>query len=199
MCMTIYLLDLSVQKLLIMIEKNPLDSFRFCPQCGTEGFANYDGRAKRCTSCGLTYYHNTASAVACLVRNTHGQYLFVRRAHEPAKGTLDLPGGFADPLETVEQTVVREIAEETGLSARQIRYLTSRPNVYPYSGIDVYTSDLFFVVEVDSFDGATAQDDAAEIVIARLDEIRAEDFGLSSIRGFIEEVLARPNAFAELW
>lgn len=171
--------------------QNPLHSFRFCPQCGAEGFSDYAGRAKRCENCRLTYFHNVASAVACLVRNPEGEYLFVRRAKDPAKGTLDLPGGFVDPLETVEEAVCREIKEETGLSVSRLSYLLSRPNVYPFSGIDVYTSDLFFVVEVDSFEGAVAADDAAELVISRLEERSADEFGLISIKGFMQDFLSQ--------
>lgn len=182
-----------------MLTSNPLNTFRYCPRCGREGFADHGERAKQCTGCGFTYYHNVASAVACLVRDPQGRYLFVRRAHEPARGTLDLPGGFVDPLETVEMAVVRELAEETGLVPTSMRYIASRPNVYPYSGIDVYTSDLFFLVEVESLDEAVAQDDAAALVVARLEEVCPSDFGLVSIRQFVGEVLEAPLSYAYLY
>ena len=54
----------------------------------------------------------------------------MRRAKEPAKGTLDLPGGFVDMYETVEDGMRREIKEETGLDVTEIQYLFSSPNVY---------------------------------------------------------------------
>lgn len=171
-----------------MLAENPLHSFKFCPRCGAEGFADHGERAKSCAQCGLTYYANVASAVACLVLDRHDNGLFVRRAFEPAKGTLDLPGGFVDPLETAEAAVIREIKEETGLDAQDISYLMSLPNIYPYSGVTVYTSDLFFLVRVDSFDGAVAADDAAELVIRPLCQIHSDEFGLSSIKQFIASV-----------
>ena len=46
-----------------------------------------------------------------------------RRAKEPAKGTLDLPGGFVDMHETGEEGVAREVKEETGVSASIIKYI----------------------------------------------------------------------------
>lgn len=175
--------------------QNPLHSFRYCPRCGADGYEDYAQRAKRCRSCSLVYFHNVASAVACILRNKAGEYLFVRRAKEPARGTLDLAGGFVDPMESVEEAVRREIKEETGLQVEHLQYLTSRPNIYPYSGIEVYTSDLFFLVDCDSFEGATASDDAAELVITTLEDLRSEDFGLQSIRGFMAELLANPHQF----
>lgn len=146
-----------------------------------------------CPQCGLTYYANVASAVACVIIDRSGCLLSVRRALDPARGTLDLPGGFVDPLETVEEAVARELKEETGLEALSMRYLMSLPNVYPYSGITVYTSDLFFLVEVENLEDAVAQDDAAEIVILPLAECRAEDYGLPSIRAAMSRFIAQPE------
>ena len=47
------------------------------------------------------------------------ELLVVRRAKEPAKGTLDLPGGFSDLYETSEEGVCREVKEETGLEVKK--------------------------------------------------------------------------------
>ena len=44
-----------------------------------------------------------------------GRVLLVRRAHAPGKGLWAVPGGFVDPRETVYQSAVRELKEETGL------------------------------------------------------------------------------------
>lgn len=163
------------------------------PSLRAEGSEHVHGRAIHCPSCDLTYFHNVASAVACFVLDESGRLLTVRRARDPEKGTLDLPGGFVDPEETVDDAVRRELREETGLEATEVRLLFSIPNVYPYSGVDVYTADLFYLTRVKSFDGATAMDDAGELVIVDPADLRPEAFGLRSIRAGIERIVADPK------
>ena len=178
---------------LFTMHTHPLSSFSYCPRCGQKGLEHVHGRAIHCPSCDLTYFHNVASAVACFVLDEAGRLLTVRRARDPEKGTLDLPGGFVDPEETVDDAVRRELREETGLEATEVRLLFSIPNVYPYSGVDVYTADLFYLTRVKSFDGATAMDDAGELVIVDPADLRPEAFGLRSIRAGVERIVADPK------
>jgi 8-oxo-dGTP diphosphatase len=49
--------------------------------------------------------------------------VLVRRGNEPFKGRLALPGGFVEKDETVEQAVVRETKEETGLDTEIVRLI----------------------------------------------------------------------------
>lgn len=169
--------------------KHPLDKFRFCPCCGSEDFVVASEKSKKCEQCGFEYFLNAASANVALIFNDRGELLVERRKNEPGKGTLDLPGGFADYAETAEEGVVREVKEETGLDVISCQYLFSKPNVYHYSGIDIRTLDLFFRCEVADATKLVAMDDAAECMWIPLHEIHIDSFGLRSIREGLKEMV----------
>ena len=135
-----------------------------------------------CENCGFEYFVNPSAATVAFILNSKGELLVERRKREPAKGTLDLPGGFADMDETAEQGVAREVLEETGLTVTNVQYLFSLPNKYRYSGIDIPTLDMFFRCEVTDVSTLRADDDAAEVLWVPLQEIHTEQFGLRSIR-----------------
>lgn len=160
---------------------HPLDKFKFCPACGSAPFEVNNETSKRCAACGFVYYFNPRAAVAVVVKNDKGQMLAVRRAKEPAKGTLDLPGGFSESYETAEQSVQREVREETGLELTDIKYLFSLPNIYRYSDFDVHTMDMIFEATAVNPKQLVARDDVAESFFVSLDSLSASDFGLTSI------------------
>jgi mutator protein MutT len=162
--------------------RHPLHQFVYCPRCGAQAFTERNEKAKQCAACGFVYYFNPSAAVACFIRNDRGELLLVRRAKAPAQGSLDLPGGFVDMHETAEDALFREVREETGLSLNRCRYLFSIPNLYPYSGFDVHTLDLFFECRTAHFDQVKASDDASAIVVAAPSSLHPADFGLQSIR-----------------
>lgn len=156
--------------------------FKFCPICGSSHFSINNFKSKKCANCGFTYYANPSSATVAFILNERDELLAVRRKNEPAKGTLDLPGGFVDMEETGEQGIVREVKEETSLEATEANYLFSLPNIYHYSGIDIHTLDMFYMVKVKDFSHIKAMDDAAEYLWLPLSEIQPGQFGLRSIR-----------------
>ena len=162
--------------------RHPFYQFQYCPECGARAFVEHDVKSKRCEVCGFVYYFNPAASVACFVKNAEGELLLVRRGEEPARGTLDLPGGFAERFETGEQAAQREVKEETGLEITSCRYLFSLPNIYLYSGFEVHTLDMFFECEVASFENVRANDDASAVVILPPKELDPSAFGLHSIR-----------------
>lgn len=158
-----------------------LESFRHCPKCGGE-FVDNNIKSKRCTACGFTYYFNPSSAVAAFITNPEGEILVSRRAKEPAKGSYDLPGGFVDSYESAEQSVAREVMEECNLEVTETKYLFSLPNTYTYSNFDVHTLDMFFECRVKDLAPLRADDDVESLRFVAKEDIKVEDFGLTSIR-----------------
>lgn len=171
--------------------KHPLEKFIYCPCCGSPQFVVNNTSSKRCETCGFVYYFNPRAAVVAVIRDERGRLLVARRAHEPAKGTLDLPGGFTECYETAEESLSREVLEETGINIPSAHYLFSQPNIYPYSGIDIHTMDLFFEIIVDSNVVFEGKDDVSELMWIAPEDICLDDFGLLSIRKGVSRLLGR--------
>lgn len=165
-----------------IVMKHPFSSFQYCPKCGSDQFLIHNEKSKKCESCHFVYYFNSCAATVALILNEKKELLVCRRAKDPAKGTLDLPGGFVDMYETAEEGVTREVLEETGLEVKEALYQFSLPNTYVYSNFDVHTLDIFFLCKVDHIDTIKAMDDITESFFLPLSAIRPEDFGLDSIR-----------------
>lgn len=173
---------------------HPLDKFAYCPACGSPHFVVNNVKSKRCTDCGFVYYANAYSATAAFIlRRPSGggeeELLVARRANDPARGTLDLPGGFVDMDETGEEGMCREILEETGLHVSCPEYLFSIPNLYEYSGMVIHTLDMFYRIRVAADVRPVADDDAASLRWMPLSEVQPALFGLHSISQAVERFL----------
>ena len=169
--------------------EHPLEKFTYCPLCGRKHFVINNFKSKQCQDCGFVYYANPCAATAAFIVNDKEEMLVVRRAKEPAKGTLDLPGGFVDMYETAEEGMRREIKEETGLEVDNIEYLFSSPNVYMYSGLGVHTIDMDYLVHVPNDCLVHADDDAEACLWIPIQDIHPEEFGLLSIRHAVERFI----------
>lgn len=167
---------------------HPLHQFKFCPKCGSSHFVENNLKSKRCDACGFVYYFNPSSSTIAIIINDNDELLVATRAHDPAKGTFDLPGGFVDMNETGEQAVTREVKEETGLDVSQAKYMFSIPNTYLYSGFEVHTLDLVYLCKVDDMRNIRAEDDVASLQFIKITELNPDLFGLRSVKEVIQEI-----------
>lgn len=90
----------------------------FCPHCGSSALKLEtppgDQRERQvCQNCGTVHYENPKMIVGCLIEQD-GRILMARRGIEPRKGFWNLPAGFLENDETVEEGAIREVLEETG-------------------------------------------------------------------------------------
>ncbi len=101
-----------------------------------------------------------------------GRLLLVRRASRHGKGNWQLPGGYIEPDETIEQAVVREVLEETGVTAEVEGLVGVRNRYNPELGNGLYVVLLLHPV------GGEPRPDGREVDHAdyfTLEEIRSLD------------------------
>jgi ADP-ribose pyrophosphatase YjhB (NUDIX family) len=172
-------------------DTHPSFIFSFCPKCGHHGFV-FDGvKAFTCEKCGFRYYINAATAVAAVLQLPDQRIILTKRKFEPRIGTFDLPGGFVDINERVEDAVKREIREELGIEVKNPAFLASFPNEYVYRGISYFTCDLAFVCPVDDISNLKAADDVAEAIVIHPNDIDFNTISFPSIVHILKTYMTR--------
>jgi NAD+ diphosphatase len=106
-------------------------SHQFCGACGAPTRPAERERARVCERCGLAHYPRLAPSMIVAVER-EGTLLLARSPHFP-RGIYSVLAGFVEPGESVEETVAREVYEETGIEVQDIRYFGSQPWPYPHS------------------------------------------------------------------
>ena len=99
-----------------------------------------------------------------------GRLLLVRRASRRGRGNWQVPGGFIEPDETIEEAVVREVAEEAGVTTEVQGVLGVRNRYDPDIGNSLYIVLLLRHVSGDPEPDAREVDRAGYFT---LEEIRA--------------------------
>lgn len=159
----------------------------FCPSCGEARLAFQPPKVFRCNACDFTYFHNAAAAVLAGICYKD-EILVATRAREPGKGMLDLPGGFVDPDESLEQALTRELQEELDFTVGDAKYISSYPNTYHYKDIEYKTCDTFFVVTLDEKPVLKARDDVEKVEWIRLQDIELNNFAFNSAKQAIQRL-----------
>lgn len=120
-------------------------------------------------------------AVGGVVAHPDGRVLLVRRGRPPRQGEWSLPGGKVEPGETLEQAIVREVKEETGLDVRCVRTLVLYV-LDPYDIHEMLCEPLEPMAEI------VASDDAMDARWARLGELESLGVRPDAIRIIREAV-----------
>ena len=168
----------------------PSKLFHYCPRCGQPLGPRDDQPCFTCAACGFRYYFNPAVAVAGLVLDATGRGLFIRRAKDPARGKLALPGGFIDQGETAEKAFRRELREEVNLEVGPLSFLSSHPNEYRYADVTYPVLDLFFTAPADGPAGAIAREEVESLSWLDPASVALEDIAFPSMRAALRHYLA---------
>jgi len=98
---------------------------KFCGRCGFRTQHGAGERMLKCPSCGNAIYPKIAPAV--IVGLIDGDRLLMTKYNGRAYKRYALIAGFTEIGETAEETVIREVMEEVGLKAKNVRYYKSQP------------------------------------------------------------------------
>lgn len=156
---------------------------RFCGRCGHP--TRHDGKLRMlsCPDCGNMIFPKICPAI--IVGVTDGDRILLTKYSGREYKNYALIAGFTEIGETAEETVKREVFEETGVHVKNIRYWATQP-----WGID---TDLLlgYFAELDGSEDITM--DREELSLAgwyHRDELQipADDVSLTNdmIRAFIE-------------
>lgn len=115
---------------------------RFCPACGAPAAPAGAGHLRVCTREGTENYPRTDPAVIMLVHREVDGVEECLLGHNPRwpESRYSVLAGFVEPGESLEQAVVREVAEEVGVTVADPVYQGSQPWPFPRSLMLGYTA-----------------------------------------------------------
>lgn len=128
-----------------------------CPRCGASTRSRSAGHVRVCLAEGREHFPRLDPAVIMLVHDDDPDGIErCLLAHNPQwpGNRFSVLAGYVEPGESLEQAVVREVAEEVGVTVTQPQYVASQPWPFPRSLMFGFTAQAV---------GATPRTDEAEI------------------------------------
>lgn len=104
---------------------------RFCAACGGATVLAKGGWQRTCTACSAEHFPRVDPVTIMLA--LHGDRALVGRQHGYPPRMYSALAGFVEPGESLEEAVARELFEEAGVRANDVRYVTSQPWPFPSS------------------------------------------------------------------
>lgn len=126
-----------------------------CSRCGAKTRIGLGGAVRICDVDGSEHHPRTDPAVIVLVKDEADRLLLGRQGVWVEKLFSNF-AGFVEPGESFEQSVVREVSEESGVLVHSVHYLGSQPWPFPAS--------IMIAFEAITSDPDVARPDGEEIV-----------------------------------
>lgn len=115
----------------------------------------------------ITSVKHPLLTVDAVITTFDGNIIFIRRKNPPYKGAWAFPGGFVEYGETVEEAVIREVREETGVIIK----INDLLGVYSDPGRDPRGHMITVCFLANKIEGKLKADtDAAEVACFRADD-----------------------------
>ncbi len=112
---------------------------QYCSRCAAPADYASSERAKVCTRCKSVYYPKVSPAIIVAVKK--GNELLLARNKQRKHNFYSVLAGFVEPGETLEECVIREVREETGIEVDNIQYFSSQPWPFPNALMIGFTAD----------------------------------------------------------
>jgi len=144
----------------------------FCRRCGTHAQHISDNHY----TCEQKHalFADASPGAGVLLVNDKNEVLLGTRSIEPGKGKLTYPGGFSAGDETLEQTAIRELKEETGVTpehfASPLSYVGSSIIDYTYDGETRKVLGVGFWARIADLSVIKAGDDMQDVAFYALDD-----------------------------
>lgn len=155
---------------------------RFCARCGAPTQVHRAGWGRMCSNCAAEHFPRV-DPVVIMVAEHAGRALVERQASWP-EGRYSALAGFLEPGETMEEAAARELFEEAGVRATQVRYVTSQPWPFPAQLM------LACIAQVDSDGLNIATDELESALWVTREEV------LAALDGEPHASFAAPPAYA---
>ena len=177
---------------------------RFCGRCGAPTAATQGGHVQQCTdaNCGSQQFPRIDPAVIVLV--TDGERALLGRQAAWPPGRYSTIAGFVEPGESLEDAVMREVREETGVEVDAVDYHSSQPWPFPSSLM------LGFTAHASRTDIRSVDDELEDVRWLTREQIAAGEVALPTTHsisfrlieewydaGAVRPLRAEPNA--RLW
>lgn len=160
--------------------------FNFCPACGKPIKTNK--KIINCRNCFFTFYINPSPTSALILENEKGEILLTKRKYPPKKGFWDLPGGFVEQNETIEEFLIREIKEELGITIDKIEYFGSHTGLYLYNKFQYQTLSSVFTTKYKG-EKITVNDDVVEYKFFAKDKIPFKRLSFIDIKNALKKFI----------
>ena len=163
----------------------PQNAYHFCLRCGGK-LKSVSEYVLQCKNCKFKVYINPVPCNGVIIENAKRDIMLVKRKVEPKKGYWDLPGGFIQPNENLEESVKREIKEELNINVSVEKIVGIYNDTYEFQNVILPTLGVIVSVTTDS-DKFTPADDISSYKFFSQEDVLKQKLAFKSLYKGLED------------